>query len=49
MVPVCCDYGITFDVYAFGFWLLADAGEGGFVLFLLEGACHIGLNLVGRE
>lgn len=41
-VPVFGYDGITVDVYAFGFGSLADAGEGGFVLFLLERACHAG-------
>ncbi len=41
-VPVCGDDGVAFDVDAFGFGLLAHAVEGGFVLLLLEGACHFG-------
>ncbi len=39
-VPVRSNDGIAFDIYTLGFGLLADAGEGGLVLFLLEGPCH---------
>lgn len=35
------DDGVGFDVHGFGFGLLADAGEGGFVLLFLEGARHV--------
>ena len=40
-LPVCGYYWVGFYVYAFGFGLLADAGEGGFVFLFLEGACHV--------
>ena len=40
-VPICCYDGIAFDVDAFGFGFLADAGTGGFVFLFLEGTCHV--------
>lgn len=40
VIPICGDDGVAFDVDAFGFGFLAHAVEGGFVLFLLEGACQ---------
>ena len=40
-VPVCCYDGIAFDVEAFGFGFLADAGTGGFIFLFLEWTCHI--------
>ncbi len=40
-VPVCCYDGIAFDVDAFGFCFLADAGTGGSVFLFLEWTCHI--------
>ena len=42
-VPIRSHNGIGFDIDAFGFGLLADAGEGGLVFLFLEGACHYGL------
>ena len=35
VLPVRCDDGVAFDVDVFGFGLLADTGEGGFVFLLL--------------
>ena len=42
-VPVCGDKGIGFDGGGglFGFWTLADAGEGGFVFLFLERTSHL--------
>ena len=39
-VPVCCYDGIAFDVDAFGFCFLADAGTGGSVFLFLEWTRH---------
>ena len=46
-VPVCGYDGIAFDVDAFGFGFLADAGTGGSVFSFLEWTRHV-LERLGR-